>query len=423
MLCCSAVISNHLVASKSPILSSPLSHRRNPTNSIVQKTSSPSTSPRIGPHPKARSRLSLTPRRSDLEIIKVRKEAASLREENNFLRKQLQELKTKNSKTGKFRKQRLTFDNKTSLGNDSTDTVISQLRLKLRESEKNNQLKLEEQRSALNKQLKQASELVRICLGKVKEAEETAKKVPALEMELIVLRRQLATDRSERRFSSMSSSASCDTGFKSGSDYDLDQSHHCKSRSDLSCSSSQSDLEENTKETYNDSPVAVSAKEANMRLLSSDEPMGRLSYYEDETMLPRLEKLKSCSPAKLPERNSDMNMSMFENLLKEHQKALDIIGALERKFCEQHNEMRTLKDNVDTISSTQQFTKPDNQQQDASLFRTLHSIQYKNLSYEEMGMIVFKALSLAEENHVLDYKKFSSNMIEVSKQNDVSNQL
>ncbi|XP_078495118.1 uncharacterized protein LOC100184093 [Ciona intestinalis] len=405
MTCSSPVIANHRVAHGSPRFISPVAPSRKQAIRQTEKQQLTVTPlPKDSRVSKAKSRLSLTPRRTEMELVKVKREVTALREENESLRKKLCDMKSAaiGSRICKSKKQRLTYENSSSIRRESTDCLVSSLRLKLRENEKNNQHKLDEQRNNLTMQLKQASELVRICLGKVKEAEEAARKVPALEMELIVLRRQLTVERPQRRYSSsLSSAASCDTGFKSGSDCDLDQSQHCKYRSELSSTSSHSDLDEAVpKEIFADSPVSTSIKAATTRLLSSDEPMGRPSYYEDPPVFPRLEKLKTESPEKQVNDETHIQQRVFENLLEEHTKALEIIGNLENKFGKQRKEMKLLKANLDTLASQQTSNTThasSNQKIDSSVFQTLRAMQDKNVSSIDIGDIIYQALGVSNE--------------------------
>ncbi|CAK8687092.1 unnamed protein product [Clavelina lepadiformis] len=231
------------------------------------------------------------------------------------------------------------------ISDDTKDSIINDLRWKLSACQTTYERKLEEQQMHYEKQLKQANELVSICLGKIKEAEKKVMLLPNLEMEVIVLRRKLCDARSRNRVFSASSSLCGETS-------KLDQSEGRKSPVGLSDENSldQSDYEEDYPGTA--TQILYEMEKAALKLLPAVRP-----------------RLKSLENGEL------------EN---EHQKALKNIEILDDKFNNQREQVMSLFHDLDNMTSERNAIM--------DLENVIKYLRKQAVSQEKLGEIAYQAI-------------------------------
>ncbi|XP_076806304.1 uncharacterized protein LOC143449862 [Clavelina lepadiformis] len=239
------------------------------------------------------------------------------------------------------------------ISDNTKDSIINNLRWKLSACQTTYERKLEEQQMHYEKQLKQANELVSICLGKIKEAEKKVMLLPNLEMEVIVLRRKLCDARSRNLAFSASSSLCGETS-------EFDQTEGRKSPVGLSDENSldQSDYEEDYPGTATE--ILYEMEKAALKLLPAVRP--RLKSLENGTKEQTL--TKSAPPDDVATTSSkhdvlrdrchdDLSVkeTQFEELENEHQKALKNIEILDDKFNNQREQVTSLFHDLNNMTS------------------------------------------------------------------------
>nr|CAB3262846.1 uncharacterized protein LOC100184093 [Phallusia mammillata] len=264
--------------------------------------------------------------------------------------------------------------------NDSfSSTEVDLFNARIEGLEQTNQ-KLSQQNHSLEKQLKQASELVRILLGKTKEAERKTRKVSELEMEIIVLRRQLAQNSSHDRIISVSSTLSDDIGWRSESDSVFDQSEARKTPLGISDSTSpdSSDCDVSNKENFLFPSTCFSRTSTLQRTRPMAPQIPDATISRSRDALGRMD-LNS----NYPTAHSCGNDERFNSLLNEHKRALKLIQNLETKFCSQQKVVTGLKRDISSMKHKSHSQSLEDVQDQLSLL--IQSLQNENMSTEDIG--------------------------------------